>query len=422
MDAHPLDRLPARQSAEFTGALKDAVAGEGFVHLVRAGQLALLRSDNRHDLDPVLAAELEIALVVRRYRHDRPCAVGHDHEVPDPDRKPLSAVGVDRVATDEEALLLQVVGALGRGGRCHPLAAFGKSGLSNQRMQRRQNQTGGPEDRVDAGGEDTDGLVGALHREIDLRAGRATDPVALHGQDAVGPAGLQLVKGSQKLVRIGSGPEEPLLTFLLFDGSLLVTPAAAAHDLLVGQNRGAGGAPVHRGLLAIGQAPFPHPEEEPLVPPVVFRLAARQLAVPVVAEAERVQLPPHRVDVRPCPLARVTPVLDRCVLGREAEGVPSHRVEDAKALHPLVPGKRIADRVVADVAHVQHAGRVRKHLEDVVLGLSGVRRGPEDTLVGPVLLPLRLDFAWPVRVRRHAFRVATFGLATAKRSGGIRAL
>ena len=58
--------------------------------------------------DAVLAAEFEIALVVRRHRHDGARAVAHQHEVADPDRHLLAAERIDGVVPGEEAFLLDI--------------------------------------------------------------------------------------------------------------------------------------------------------------------------------------------------------------------------------------------------------------------------------------------------------------------------
>ena len=65
----------------------------------------------------------------------------------------------------------------------------------------------------------------------------------------------------------------------------------------------------------------------------------------------------------------VDAVLDRRVLGRQAEGVPAERMQHVVAAHPLGARHHVADDVVADVADVRVPGRVREHLEAVVLGL-----------------------------------------------------
>ncbi len=68
------------------------------------------------------------------------------------------------------------------------------------------------------------------------------------------------------------------------------------------------------------------------------------------------------------------------VLGRHAECVPAHRMQDVEALGALVAGENIAHRVVAHVAHVDAPRRIGEHLEDVAFGALWVFRGAEDLL------------------------------------------
>ena len=60
----------------------------------------------------------------------------------------------------------------------------------------------------------------------------------------------------------------------------------------------------------------------------------------------------HRCNVPLGPLARRDFVGDGGVLRGESKSVPAHRVQHVEAAHPLIAGKRVADRVVADVADV----------------------------------------------------------------------
>jgi hypothetical protein len=59
-------------------------------------------------------------------------------------------------------------------------------------------------------------------------------------------------------------------------------------------------------------------------------------------------------------------------LGREAEGIPAHRVQDVVALHALQTRQHVGRGVALRVADVQAGtGRIREHVEDVVLRLGG---------------------------------------------------
>ncbi len=192
---------------------------------------------------------------------------------------------------------------------------------------------------------------------------------------------------------------------------VFVTPAASVDDLLVGQHSGALRAPVHLALFAICKAALKHADEKPLVPAVVVGQAGRDLVRPVVAEADAAHLPLHGGDIRERPLARRSVVLDGRILRWQAEGVPAHGMEHVIALHPHVTGERVADGVIAHVAHVQLAGGIGQHLQHVIFGFSARCRlcGVEVRLCRPALLPAGFNF------RRG---IANFGRGLRRRCGG----
>ncbi len=107
---------------------------------------------------------------------------------------------------------------------------------------------------------------------------------------------LEPVEPLEQPVRVRGDPQHPLLHRQADHG----VPAAFAHapdDLLVGEDRAQGGAPVdgHRGL--VGQALVEKLQEDPLRPLVVARVRRRELAGPVVGEAEGLELLAEAVDV-----------------------------------------------------------------------------------------------------------------------------
>ena len=181
----------------------------------------------------------------------------------------------------------------------------------------------------------------------------------------------------EKLVGVVGDAQEPLVERSLLDRGLLMTPAAAVDHLFIGEDGIAFGAPVELRFLAIGQAALVHLEEEPLVPVVVAGLTARDFSRPVVAETEALKLVFHRGAVLARPLAGVAIVLDRGVFGGQAEGVPAHGVQHAKAAHAFIAGQRVADGVVPHVPHVKRAAGVGQHFEHVVLRARLVGVGTE---------------------------------------------
>ncbi len=69
-------------------------------------------------------------------------------------------------------------------------------------------------------------------------------------------------------------------------------------------------------------------------------------------------------------------VLDGVLLGRQAEGVVAHRVQDVVALHATVAADDVGGGVALRVADVQaRAAGVGEHVQDVELGLAGSKPG-----------------------------------------------
>ncbi len=270
-------------------------------------------------------------------------------------------------------------------------------------MLRREDHAGGAEDRVDTRGEDADLHVRRTFQgEVHLGSFAAADPVLLHRQHAIGPLALEILDRVEQFLRVVGDPQEPLIHLTLLDRRLIVTPAAAVDHLLVGEHGLAFVAPVQQRGLAIGEAAFVHLQKEPLVPLVVLGFASGDFAVPVVAEVHPLVLTLHLADVVVRPLAGMALVVDGGVFGGQAEGVPTHRVQDVEAAHPLIARQRVADRVVAEVADVERAARIRKHFEDVILRFRRVLfRSVQFGILAPDRMPLGFDLLVIVRTFRH---------------------
>ncbi len=294
--------------------------------------------------------------------------------------------------------------------------------------------------------------------EPQFRSLAAADPLALHGERGLGP--VQSVEVLQQPLGVGGDAEHPL-TQRLAEHREAAAFAAAVDDLLVGQGgpelrapvdgllaevgqtvgvehpaaaAGVEAGPSRRGLAAgVGgrRGPGPvvliehepagveiplefgdrtrrvHPrvvpglvalQPDPLGPPVVVGVDGRELAVPVVAEAEPLQLATERVDRLAGGDRGMDAGLDGVLLGRKPEGVPAHRMQDVEAPHPLVAAQDVGGRVALGMAHVEPRSRgVGEHVEAVELrpiggeaGLPGIGR-PEAGRLPPRVLPAGLD-------------------------------
>ena len=268
--------------------------------------------------------------------------------------------------------------------------------LRGERALGRQQEEGDAKERVRARGEDGDLGVGGGHavlrgqREVDLGALGAADPVGLHRADALGPLALELLEVVEQLLGVVGDLEVPLGERALL-GHRAAAPALAVHDLLVGKDSLAAGAPVHRRVVAVDEALLPHLEEDPLAPLVVLGVAGVEHAVVVIGEAHAAHGLGGLRDILVRPDARLRVVLDGGVLGGQAEGVVAHRVQHVEAAHAGLTRHGVADRVVARVAHVQVARGVREHLQHVLLGLLGALLGLVELLGVPLRLPAGLD-------------------------------
>ena len=309
---------------------------------------------------------------MRGHGHDRPGAEIGQHVVGRVDRDLLPVHRIGRAHAEPDARL----GPLGRlpldlgqGAHAEPVVLerralirvtqlFGQGSVGRHGHERR------PEQGVRAGGEDPDEPV--ADREVDLGALRAPDPVLLHEQDPVRPRAPELLHVVQQPVGVLRDAEVPLGQLALGDRGPAALAVSLDH-LLVGQHGLVVRAPVHRAVATVGQAALGEPQEQPLSPPVVLRVAGGQPARPV----ERHGVPPERfrlrLDVGVGPGRGMLAPPDRRVLGRQAERVPADGVQHVvPAAHP-VPGHDVPDGVRLGVPHVQVTARVREHVEHVLL-------------------------------------------------------
>ena len=351
--------------------------------------------DDLDDGDTERLGEVPVALVVARNAHDDTGAVAHQNVVRDEHRHDLTGRGVDdldAVETNAGLVLIELAAlkvALAGGGSLIGLDLVPVLDeilpLLEHRVLGRNDRVGHAEEGIDARGVNGDVIAG-VGLEGDLRAGRAADPVALLGLDALNV--VDLVKIVDQTVGILRDAQHPLALFLADNGRA----AALAHtfnDLFIGKHALAARAPVdrHRGL--VGKVMLEHLQENPLRPLVVARVGRVHHAIQVEAVAEHLELAGEVLDVLRRNDGGVNVVLDGKVLRRQAEGVKAHGVEDVVTLHALLAADDVHRRKRARVADVQASGgRIRELNEAVELGALVPRHGG----VGLYLLPLVLPF------------------------------
>ena len=268
-------------------------------------------------------------------------------------------------------------------------------------MLRRHHEEGRAEERVGAGREDRVVDPQLLVAEDHLGALGAPDPVALHRLDVLGPVDRREVV-EQPLGVVGDA-QEPLLELAQLDERAAAL-AVAVDDLLVGEHGGVDRAPVDRRLLAVGETRAQQLEEDPLRPAVVARLVGAELARPVDRDPPFAELALECGDRRGRRVARVHAGLDRVVLGRQAERVVAHRMQDAAAAAPAEVRDGVADRVALEVADVRLAARIGKHLEHVGRLARRVVGDVPGALGLPDRLPAGLDLGGVVVALSHGIQ------------------
>src|SRR6266850_715090 len=226
--------------------------------------------------------------------------------------------------------------------------------------------SGGAEDCVDARGEHTNLLFAVLYGEIDVGPFAAPNPITLTLEHLLRPGGFDLLNIRDELFSVLRDAQKPLLQVSFFDGSA-ATPANPSGRLFVRKDCLFLWTPVDRGVLLVSQTTLEHFQEEPLVPFVVVRTVCRDFARPVVTDPKALQLAPHVVNVFFGPVARVHSALDCGLLSRLTKTVPADRMQHVEALQTLEPGERIADGIVAHMAHVQKTRWIRQHLKAIKL-------------------------------------------------------
>ena len=258
-------------------------------------------------------------------------------------------------------------------------AGFARGRAQRERMLRRDRAERDAHDRVGARREHVEpaaadqpaSRVADVVQEGEAHALALAEPVLLHQLDALGPAGQAGLHALEQLVGVLRDLQVVAGNLALLDQRARA-PAAALDHLLVGEHGLVDRIPVDDLRAPLGDAGLEHLQEEPLVPLVVRRIAGRDLAAPVDRQAERLHLRLHRGDVVARPARRRHAVLHRRVLGRQAERVPAHRHQHVHAGHAQLARQHVVDRVVAHVAHVQPAARVRQHRAGVELGPARV--------------------------------------------------
>ena len=370
--------------------------GESFLVQVALGG-ALNDLDDGH---AELLGKLPVAGIVGRDSHDGAGAVGSQNVVRHEDGHLLAVDGVDglHALDDNTGLFLVQLGALEvrlaggflliSGDSVGILDEAGVGPLFDEGMLGADDHVGAAEERIGAGGVDSQGVAGG-GVEVDLGTMAAADPVTLLGLDAVDV--VHIVQVVDQAVRVSGDLEHPLALVFLHNGAAAAL-ANAVDDFLVGQHDLAAGAVVDGGLFLISQALFEELDEDPLGPLVVLGVSGVDLTIPIEGQAQGFQLALEAGHVLGGDDFGVDVVLQGVVLGGQAESVPAHGVQDVVATLALFAGYDVQRSVAARMADVQASGRgIRELDQGVEFGLGMVDVSVEGIFILPDLLPFGLN-------------------------------
>ncbi len=376
----------------------------------------------------VFGGEGVVARVVGGDGHDGTSAVAHEDVVGYPEGNGSSGDGVKGMRAEGDAgFFFGEVGAfqVGLAGASFAVGGDGRAlvrggELINKGVFGGEDHVSDAKERVGTGGEDGEG-VAAGEGEVDVGALAAANPVALEEFDGFGP--VELIEVAQKAFGVGGDAEHPL-----FEGAAddFVAFGAPFFDFFVGEDGAEVGGPVdggfgnvskaagvdfltgEAGLLEFGdgagalgffaEVGVVDLEEDPLGPADVGGVGGVDFAVPIVGEAEGLELGAEGGDVVFGGDAGVLASLDGVLLGGQAKGVPAHGVEDVFAEHAMVAGKDVGGGVAFGVADVEaSSGGVGEHVEDVVFWVGRVEArvawagGAKCGVLLPVGLPFGFD-------------------------------
>ena len=322
-------------------------------------------------------------------------AVIREHVIGDPDGQDLVRQWIDHAGTYGDASFWTIVtgsfqctepGDFGLEG-CDGFEAFGAGELFNQGMFRCQHHVGGPGECVGACGENRDGCrVMSDHLEGDLSTFGTTDPVGLHGANTLRPS-LQLIQVLQKPLGVVRDAKKPLVQLSLLHQCTGAPGTPIGVHLLVGQHGLVHRIPVHRGVLAVGQAAIEQLNEQPLGPAVVVAVTGRLFPIPVDGQTKPLQLTSHLLDIAVGPVPWIDVAFDRSVLRWKSEGIPAHGMEHRPAAHPLNSCDHIRDHVITHMTHVQCSRGIRKHRQGIKAVVVNCFRSRIQTVSLPARLP-----------------------------------
>ena len=422
--AHSLVHFHA---GEFAGVNQHA-----FFFFVSAGHFFQLQlfadwADSNDFFNAVFVSKHPVTLVTGRNAHNGAGTVIIQYIVGYPDFYLAAGERVNAVYAGEYALFFGFAGSTFNFGLITNTLAESVdfvslrivfANLFNQRMLGSQSHEGYAVSSIRTGGVNSNSIVQCRNFKGEFQAFAAADPVVLHGFYALGPA-RQQVKILQQLISIIGDFEEPLAQ-ILFNNLMVAAPAFAVDNLLVSQYGVTGVAPVYGRFLFNCQTAFVEQLKEPLSPFVIIFLAGGNLAIPIVGQTESLQLTSHVSDVFQSPFFRRNIVFDSSVFSRHTKGVPAHRMQNVEALHSAETCDYVADGIVTNMAHVQVAGRIGEHFQNVGFRLILIHLYFKGFVFFPVFLPFSFNIMGSILFLNHFITSQVLLLVENKKSPTLK--
>ena len=132
--------------------------------------------------------------------------------------------------------------------------------------------------------------------------------------------------------------------------------------------------------------------KNPLCPAIILRFTGTDLTFPVVGKSNFIQLLTITTYILFSGHFRMLTGLNRILFGRQTEGIIAHRMQHIKSFQALITGNDIRSNITQRVTHVESGpGRIRKHVQYIILLLTGRFYGTIGVMLTPVLLPFRFN-------------------------------
>ena len=149
----------------------------------------------------------------------------------------------------------------------------------------------------------------------------------------------------------------------------------------------AGFTPINLSLFLISQAFFIELFKKPLGPLVIIFLTGSYFSIPIIGKPQGHLLALHIFNIGKGPIFRRYTMFNSSVFCRHTKGVPTHWVQDIKALHLFKTSHYVTNGIVTNVTHVEVTGWIREHFKYIVLFLILVQISFECLISKPLLLP-----------------------------------